>query len=99
MERDQLESIVKQVLARVQQGDSASAASRPEPPARPRGVFKSVSDCVGAARQAQLTLVALPLEKRREIIANVRRRCAEDVVNLAKMAVEETGLGRVDDKI
>ncbi|MFN7142756.1 MAG: aldehyde dehydrogenase family protein [Myxococcota bacterium] len=96
MERDQLESIVKQVLARVA---NDQVPARPEPPAKPRGVFKSVADAVGAARQAQLTLIALPLEKRREIIANIRRRCAEDVVTLAKMAVEETGLGRVDDKI
>ena len=100
MERDQIESLVEKVLSRLQAGDTAPAnGARPEPPAKPRGVFKTVADAVGAARQAHLTLVALPLEKRREIIANIRRRCAEDVITLAKMAVEETGLGRVDDKI
>ncbi|MDP2314441.1 MAG: aldehyde dehydrogenase EutE [Pseudomonadota bacterium] len=100
MERQQIESLVEKVLARLAAGDTSSPnGARPEPPAKPRGVFKSVSDAVGAARQAQLTLAALPLEKRREIIANIRRRCAEDVLTLAKMAVEETGLGRVDDKV
>ena len=100
MERAQLDSLVEKVLSRLRAGD---APARPEPlagrPEKPRGVYKTVSDAVGAARQAQLTLVALPLEKRREIIANIRRRCAEDVLTLAKMAVEETGLGRVDDKV
>ncbi len=99
MERDQMESLVQKVLARIQAGDSASPGTRPEPPAKPLGVFKTVSDAVGAARQAQLTLVALPLEKRREIIANIRRRGAENVLTLARMAVDETGLGRVEDKV
>ena len=96
MERDQIEGLVEKVLARLQANEPGV---RHEPPAKPKGVYKTVSDCVGAARQAQLTLVALPLEKRREIIANIRRRCAEDVLTLSKMAVEETGLGRVDDKV
>jgi acyl-CoA reductase-like NAD-dependent aldehyde dehydrogenase len=95
MERDQVEAIVSQVLGRLQKGD----APRAELPAKPRGAFKTVSEAVSAARSAQQTLIALPLEKRREIIASIRRRAAEDVVNLAKLANEETKLGRVEDKI
>ena len=45
------------------------------------------------------TLVVLPLEKRREIIANIRKKCALHARQFAELAVEETGLGRVDDKI
>jgi acyl-CoA reductase-like NAD-dependent aldehyde dehydrogenase len=96
MERDQIEALVEKVLARIQTGD---APARAELPAKPKGVYKTVAECVAAAKQAHLTIVALPLEKRREIIANIRRRCAEDVLTLSKMAVEETGLGRVDDKV
>jgi acyl-CoA reductase-like NAD-dependent aldehyde dehydrogenase len=96
MERDQLESIVERVLSRINKGDMPA---KTDPPAKPHGSFKTVSDAVGAARQAQQTLVALPLERRKEIIANIRRRCAEDVHSLARFAVEETGLGRVEDKI
>ncbi len=97
MERDQIESIVEKVLSRINKGEGPVAKT--EPPKSGHGVHKSVSDAYGAARQAQQTLSALPLEKRREIIANVRRRAAEDVHSLAKFAVEETGLGRVEDKI
>lgn len=96
MERDQIESIVDRVLKRLHTGEAKPAAG---PPGRPLGVFKTVGECVDAARTAQRTLVALPLEKRREIVANIRRRAAEDVVSLAKIANEETKLGRVEDKI
>ncbi len=97
MERDQLESIVGQVLDRIRAGTAAPA--RTEAPKRGHGVFKTVSDAVAAATDSHRLLVALPLEKRREIIANVRKRTAEDVRSLAQFAVEETGLGRVEDKI
>lgn len=97
MERDQLETIVSQVLDRIKSG--SAPAARKEPPKKGHGVYKTVSEAVAAAEQAQRTLIALPLEKRREIIANIRRRCAEDVRSLAEFAVEETGLGRVEDKI
>src|SRR5436190_15243119 len=96
MERDQVESIVEKVLSRIAKGDMPAKV---ELPAKPRGSWKTVSDAVGAARQAHQTLIALPLEKRKEIIANIRRRSAEDVHSLSKFAVDETGLGRVDDKI
>jgi len=95
-ERDQIAAIVERVLSRIQAGESRAT---PEVPARPHGVYKTVSLAVDAARTAQAILVEMPLEKRREIIANIRRRCAEDVHTLAKMAHEETGLGRVEDKI
>ena len=65
----------------------------------PRGVFKTVDAVMDAAQTAQLTLISMPLEKRREIIANIRKRCAEDVHSLARLAVDETGLGRFEDKI
>lgn len=90
-----IESIVAQVLGRIQNSGPKPA----EIPAKPRGAYKTVSEAVGAARASQATWIALPLEKRREVVANIRRRAAEDVLNLAKLANEETKLGRVSDKI
>ncbi len=92
----EVEAIVRKVLAQVRTGDAPAKAG---PPAKPHGVYKTVSDAVGAARIAQSTLVALPLEKRREIVASIRKHAAADVHTLARMAVDETGLGRVEDKI
>lgn len=95
MDRDQLESVVQQVLTRLKAGEPPKR----EMPAKPLGVFKTVRECVDAARVSQRTLVALPLEKRKEIIANIRRRTAEDVHTLARMANQETKLGRAEDKV
>lgn len=97
MQRDELNEIVERVMSRIRSGDMPARTG--EMPASPKGAFKTVDQAVAAAKQAQQTLVALPLEKRRELIANIRRRCAEDVHTLAKMAREETGLGRTEDKI
>ncbi len=90
-----LEGVVAQVLNRLKDGE----IKRGDPPKNPKGTFKAVADAVAAARSSQTTLIALPLEKRREIVANIRRRAAEDVRSLAEMAHEETKLGRVEDKI
>ena len=89
--------LVEQVLSRIQRGDRPARSE--ELPANPLGVFGSVDDAVDAATRAHHMLVAIPLEKRREIIANVRRRAAANVETLARMAHAETGLGRVEDKI
>ncbi|MCB9777858.1 MAG: aldehyde dehydrogenase EutE [Alphaproteobacteria bacterium] len=97
LDKDQLARVVSQVMARLRQGELPDNTGRM--PANPRGVFKSVDQAVAAATDAHHTLVALPLEKRREIIANIRRRAAEDVQTLSRMAVEETGLGRFEHKI
>ncbi|MCK6519517.1 hypothetical protein L6R46_31190, partial [Myxococcota bacterium] len=64
---DQMLALVDQVLKRVRAGD---VRPRGEIPKDPRGVYKTVSDAVAAARTAQQLLIHLPLEKRREIVAN-----------------------------
>ena len=96
MQREEISKIVERVLGRISDGEMPA---RTELPATPMGVFKTVSQAVDAARTGQKVLINQPLEKRREIIANIRRRCAEDVHTLARMAHEETGLGRTEDKI
>lgn len=95
MKSAEVQSLVEKVLARMNKGEAPGA----ELPANPRGVFKTVDDAVAAAKIGQQLLVEIPLNKRREIIANIRRRAAEDVHNLASLAHEETGLGRVTDKV
>lgn len=90
-------SIVEKVLAQMRRDELPAAA--PAAPGRLHGVYGTVDDAVGAAHIAQQQLIQLPLDKRREIIANIRRRCAEQVHQLARLAHDETGLGRVEDKV
>lgn len=92
---DALAGVIHDVLAELQKG----SRTRKDPNAEQHGVFRTVDDAVSAAQIAHQTLVAIPLEKRKEIVANIRKRAGEDVHTLAEMAHEETGLGRVEDKI
>ena len=64
-----------------------------------RGIFPDVDSAVSAARRAFHVFATVPLEVRKRMIANVRRRTTEHVDLLSQMAVDETGLGRVADKI
>ncbi len=54
---------------------------------------------VDAARKAQPAWVALPLEKRKAIVSDIRAVLRKHAEELSRMAVEETGLGRLEDKI
>ena len=97
MSQPDISQIVERVLSRIQGGEQPVPA--PNRSGRLLGVHGSVDDAVGAARKGHELLIQQPLEKRREIIANIRKRCAESVQQLAQISVDETGLGRVDDKI
>lgn len=63
------------------------------------GVFADIESALRAAELAHRELGAQTLDKRREIIAVIRRAVEENVQTLARMAVDETGLGRYEDKI
>jgi acyl-CoA reductase-like NAD-dependent aldehyde dehydrogenase len=63
------------------------------------GQHPDVDSAVAAAQQSFTVYHSLSLQQREEIIANIRRRLLEKVADLARQAVAETGLGRVDHKI
>lgn len=111
-ERD-VQAIVDRVMNRLQpRGLSANADAPRTPgagaPAAAKavargtgsdGVFDRMEDAIEAAEEAQRALVALPTSKRYEIVGAMRRAIVENVEELARMAVEETGMGRVEDKV
>jgi len=63
------------------------------------GIYENIEDAIDAAYGAQKELMALSMEKRQEIIENIRRVMRTHVRILSEMAVSETGMGRVEDKI
>ena len=63
------------------------------------GVFSNIDDAVLAAEQAYKKLNELPLETRKNIIGNMRKISLANNEILSKMANEETGMGRLEDKI
>lgn len=62
------------------------------------GVFASMDGAIKAAKAAQQKLSSMCLERRKTIINAMRNAAKDNVDILAKMAVEETGMGRVKDK-
>ncbi len=78
-------------------GPPERAGARPSTGAP--GVFTTVDEAVRAAAAAQPVFVAQPLAVRSRVIAAIRATMLEHNERLARLAWEETGLGRVEDKI
>ncbi|UCE03964.1 MAG: aldehyde dehydrogenase EutE [Candidatus Latescibacterota bacterium] len=63
------------------------------------GVYESVEEAFEAAREAQQLFQKATLEKRHTVVETVRQTMREHVEEISRLAVEETGLGRVADKV
>lgn len=63
------------------------------------GIFATVDMAVAAARTAHEQLRTFSLEKREQWIQAMRQAAASNSLLLAELAVRETGMGRVADKV
>lgn len=63
-----------------------------------RGIFQEMEEAVKKAKEAQKILFASKLDLRARIIAEIRREAEKYIDELSRMAVEETGMGRIEDK-
>ena len=61
-------------------------------------IFTTVEGAVSSATQAQMIFQDLSLELRRAVIDAMRKSSIANAERWAQMAVEETGMGRVEDK-
>jgi len=107
----QIDAIARRVADRLRGGGAtvatgdrpAISASAAESVARggalPMGVFRTIDECVSSAREAFSGFSALGLERRKLVIASIREAMLAGAISLARDAQEETGLGRVEDKI
>lgn len=87
-----LEQIVKQVVARLQDTTNNN-------PKEALGVFEDMNEAICAAKKAQAVMQRLSMDCREKIIGNIRKKTIENAEIMAKMGVEETGMGNVGDKI
>lgn len=62
-------------------------------------VFETIEEAIEKAKNAQKKLFDSKLEIRERIIKSIRVELSKHVEELSKLAVEETGMGRVEDKI
>lgn len=91
-ERD-IERVVREVLREMTGGDAVGGV------AGRFGQFEDPEQAVLAAAQAQKQLVELSLEKRGELTAAIRAAAEANAEMFARMSLEETGLGRYEDKV
>ena len=64
------------------------------------GVFERIEDAIDAAFEAQKEYTKnFQLKDREKFIKAIREACLKEVENLARMTLEETKLGRYEDKI
>lgn len=64
-----------------------------------RGCFDDIESAIHAAEKAFLIYRSMGLCDRQKIITSIREHCLEQVETLARIARDETGLGRYEDKI
>ena len=96
--------IVERVVKRLESELNLNTPQAPSTPHYARastdaGQFRTVDDAVEAATKAQRYMIDTTLETRDKIIDAMRRVLLDHNEEFSRMAVEETGLGRVEDKI
>ena len=98
MDEQELQQLVQMVIQRlhseikVSEGlETAGEVSAP--------IFDNLEKCVAAAVRAQEIYSQQGLEKRRQVIEKIRQLSRERAEMLARMTVEETKMGRWEDKV
>ena len=85
-----VQDIVKEVMAKMQ---LASA------PTGNHGVFQDMNEAIEAAKKYQKIVRRMSMDQREQIISVIRRKTRENAEILARMGVDETGMGNVPHKI
>jgi len=102
MNQEDISRIVGEVLKKLESNpefQTAVSAPASRPSDLPAGVFETVSEAVSAAKKAQVVFQNLGLVKRKDIIRAIRKTAVDNAERYAKMAVQETGMGRWQDKL
>ena len=85
-----VQEIVQAVMAKMQIAEAPSGK---------HGVFKDMNEAIEAAKKAELIVKKMSMDQREKIITCIRKKIRENAEILARMGVDETGMGNVGDKI
>ena len=106
MQQDEIARVVGEVLKRLEAQGELSAVVDDKPAPASQGLscsggveHSSVDSAVATARRAQEVFHKQGLEVRRQIIKAMRKVSIANAERMARMAREETGLGRAEDKV
>ena len=86
-----IRDIVKEVMAKLQLADENTGSQR--------GVFSQMDEAIAAARESQKIIRRMSMDQREQIISSIRKKTRENAEILARMGVEETGMGNIPHKI
>lgn len=90
MNEQMVNDIVQEVLAKLQIAEN---------PAGKHGIFTDMNDAIAAAKASQAVIRTMSMDQREKIISIIRRKTKEQAETLARMGVQETGMGNVGHKI
>ncbi len=95
-----VQQVVANVLRRLQAAEVTVSRGAPhDQPRTAHGVFSTVDEAVGFATQAQRELAALSLNQRQARINAMRTTALLHADEWARLARDETGLGRYEHKV
>ncbi|MBQ9503814.1 MAG: aldehyde dehydrogenase EutE [Lachnospiraceae bacterium] len=90
LNENMVRDIVSEVVAKLQMNEAVSGM---------HGVFKDMNEAIEAAKKAEEVVRRLSMDQREKIISTIRRKVHENAETLARMGVDETGMGNVGHKI
>ena len=85
-----VQDIVSEVMAKMQIASEVTGS---------HGVFADMNEAIEASKKAQKIVGKMSMDAREKIISNIRKKTIENAEILARMGVEETGMGNVGHKI
>ena len=85
-----VQDIVQEVVAKMQISFDMSGE---------KGVFSDMNEAIEASKKAQKIVARMSMDQREAIISKIRQKIKENAEILARMGVEETGMGNVGHKI
>ncbi len=96
---DQLQSIVQQVVNRVMDDSIGPATFTPANPQGDWGVFHDMNDAISAAEKAFYEYERFDIQDRKNFTDAIRQMIMDCKEEFSRMAVEQTGMGRIPHKI
>lgn len=91
-----IELIVKEILSKIQTTEKNPSNKKQD---THWGIFEDMSEAIEASILAQKVMQKLSMDSRERIISNIRKKTLESAEFMARLAVEETGMGNVGHKI
>lgn len=101
LQREDIARIVEEVLKNYscESISGKSDLQKSDLPVSDSGVFECMEEAIKAASSAQKIFIKMPISKRAEIIESMRLNARKNIKLFSELAVSETGMGIVEDKI